>query len=217
MFEGFSEKTSEFLWDLKFNNERPWFLAHKEEFLKNVKEPFDALGKDLLEEMRCRFPGEDWNLHISRIYRDARRLFGRGPYKDHLWLTLWKGLPKGDNPAFWFEISPEAYACGTGFWAAEASQMEAYRKYIDTNPAEILRLDAMLKNQNRFVMRGEMYKRPKADKGEPLNQWYNRRWLGFEHFGDYSPELYSANLVQTLADGFEFLMPYYDLMCKFIR
>ena len=25
MFEGFTQATSDFLWDLSFNNERPWF------------------------------------------------------------------------------------------------------------------------------------------------------------------------------------------------
>lgn len=38
-------------------------------------------------------------LKTSRIYRDARRLFGRGPYKDHLWFCVrtrdkdWTGRP----------------------------------------------------------------------------------------------------------------------------
>jgi uncharacterized protein (DUF2461 family) len=32
MFQGFTERTSGFLWDLSFNNERPWFLEHKAEF-----------------------------------------------------------------------------------------------------------------------------------------------------------------------------------------
>ena len=32
MFEGFTMETSQFLWDLSFNNERPWFQAHKEQF-----------------------------------------------------------------------------------------------------------------------------------------------------------------------------------------
>lgn len=32
MFTGFTKQTSEFLWELAFNNERPWFLEHKEQF-----------------------------------------------------------------------------------------------------------------------------------------------------------------------------------------
>ena len=46
---------------------------------------FKALAAQTHELMQQRFPDMDCRLHVSRIYRDARRLFGRGPYKDHLW------------------------------------------------------------------------------------------------------------------------------------
>ena len=45
MFQGFSKKTGEFLWELAFNNERPWFLAHKDEFEEYVNAPFKALAE----------------------------------------------------------------------------------------------------------------------------------------------------------------------------
>ena len=32
MFQGFTQGTTDFLWGIRFNNERGWFLAHKEEF-----------------------------------------------------------------------------------------------------------------------------------------------------------------------------------------
>lgn len=32
MFQGFTQGTTDFLWGIRFNNERSWFLAHKEEF-----------------------------------------------------------------------------------------------------------------------------------------------------------------------------------------
>ena len=88
MFNGFSKETADFFWELGFNNERPWFLAHKEQFERVINEPFRALARALYDELRERFPDEEFGVHISRIYRDARRLFGRGPYKDHLWFTL---------------------------------------------------------------------------------------------------------------------------------
>ena len=91
MFSGFSEKTGAFLWDLAFNNERPWFLAHKQEFEDFVNTPFKAMAADTCAGMKKRLPDFEGSVHISRIYRDARRLFGRGPYKDHLWFTLREG------------------------------------------------------------------------------------------------------------------------------
>ena len=56
MFQGFSEKTGAFLWELAFHNERPWFLEHKEEFERVVNAPFKALARDLYEEMSRRVP-----------------------------------------------------------------------------------------------------------------------------------------------------------------
>ena len=78
-FRGFTPETSEYLWDLAFHNERPWFNEHKETFLRVLKEPFDALGRETLDILQSRYPEQPLQLHISRIYRDARRLFGRGP------------------------------------------------------------------------------------------------------------------------------------------
>ena len=45
-FDGFSPKTSEFLWELSFNNERTWFLAHKDEFERVLNAPFKALAEE---------------------------------------------------------------------------------------------------------------------------------------------------------------------------
>ena len=87
-FDGFSPKTSEFLWELSFNNERTWFLAHKDEFERVLNAPFKALAEETFALMQQRYPQLDCRLHVARIYRDARRLHGRGPYKDHLWFSI---------------------------------------------------------------------------------------------------------------------------------
>ena len=101
MFQGFSQGAVDFLWGIRFNNERSWFLAHKEEYLTLVDRPMRELGAQVHQSMEELFPELGLNLHVSRIYRDARRLYGRGPYKDHLWFTLrrpreeWVSLPAG--------------------------------------------------------------------------------------------------------------------------
>ena len=82
MFNGFTDATIDFMWNLRFNNERPWFNAHKEEFLECLDRPMKALAAEVLERLQAQFPDRTWYLHVSRIYRDARRLHGHGPYKD---------------------------------------------------------------------------------------------------------------------------------------
>lgn len=45
MFPGFSEKTQDFLWGVRLNNERPWFEAHKQDYLDHVQTPCGRWGK----------------------------------------------------------------------------------------------------------------------------------------------------------------------------
>lgn len=88
MFTGFTQDTVDFLWNIRFNNDRAWFEENKQTYLSHVQRPMKALGEALYAYMADHYPKLGLNLHVSRIYRDARRLFGRGPYKDHLWLSL---------------------------------------------------------------------------------------------------------------------------------
>ena len=34
MFQGYRQETLDFLWGIRFNNDRTWFQAHKEEYLR---------------------------------------------------------------------------------------------------------------------------------------------------------------------------------------
>lgn len=122
MFQGFSQGAVDFLWGVRFNNERSWFEAHKQEYLDLVIAPLQELGRQVHAAMTAAYPKEQLNLHVSRIYRDARRLHGRGPYKDHLWFTI---RPEQEGwthvPAFYFEIAPEYHSLGMGYYGAEPS------------------------------------------------------------------------------------------------
>ena len=139
MFEGFTKETGEFLWELRFNNERPWFLAHKEQYERCLNRPFRALAQESWRLLSERYPERDFRVHVSRIYRDARRLFGRGPYKDHLWFSLYTS-DKNEGPSFWFEIGAAGYTYGLGFWSMRPALMERFRRAVDANPARFERL-----------------------------------------------------------------------------
>ena len=106
MFQGFSQGTVDFLWGIRFHNERPWFEAHKEEYRTLVDQPLRELGGLTARAMEEEFPELGLELKVSRIYRDARRLHGRGPYKDHLWFTLGRPSEEGAQPCFYFELAP---------------------------------------------------------------------------------------------------------------
>ena len=44
MFEGFSQQTVDFMWGIRFNNERPWFEAHKSDYQTYFLTPMKELG-----------------------------------------------------------------------------------------------------------------------------------------------------------------------------
>ena len=214
MFTGFTKQAGDFMWELAFNNERPWFMEHKAQFEELVNTPMKALAAETAELMRARCPERELTMHVSRIYRDARRLFGRGPYKDHLWFTLWTGEDRHSSPVFWFELSPASYSYGVGFYTATAEQMAALRRYIDANPAEMERL-AKRVAKSEYHLEGEPYKRLKKDVGEVLNPWYNRKWISLCAEYDHGGALYTNELPHVLLDAYEKLMPVYRLLKRF--
>ncbi len=217
MFCGFTQETSDFLWELSFHNERPWFLEHKDQFERCLNQPFKALARDTAALMRQRYPLMDCQTHVSRIYRDARRLFGRGPYKDHLWFTIKDGENYSDGPMFWFELSAAVYSYGMGFFDASPSEMELFRRSIDANPARFERLAAEVESRRGLRVIGPMYKRPKGDLGPVLNNWYNRRYLAVESAHDFGGDVLSPELPGVLLNTYEKLMPLYEYLLEVHR
>ena len=207
-FHGFTPQTGEFFWELSFNNERPWFLAHKEQFEDVVNRPFKALSADTLRLMRERFPERSFAVHNSRIYRDARRLFGRGPYKDNLWFVIYQEEQHNLGPAFWFEIGRTGTSAGMGFWDASPAMMEAFRRQIDANPARFERILRQI--GPGWKLWGAPYKRLKADRGELLNPWYNRKYISVGREWDHGGEAYADTLPETLTALFTRLLPLFD-------
>ncbi len=45
MFTGFTDATVDFLWGIRFNNERLWFEAHKEIYQKEFYNPMKDWGR----------------------------------------------------------------------------------------------------------------------------------------------------------------------------
>ena len=211
MFQGFSQETVDFMWGIRFNNEKGWFEAHKSQYQICFFEPMRELGAQVQSALLDRFPKSGLNLKISRIYRDARRLFGRGPYKDHLWFSLFRwGTESGGYPGFWFELTPEGWSYGMGFWQAQAATMMKHRSRIDRDPRPLLKLHNKLAKQSEFVLEGPEYSRKKAPPHPKLLSWYNKRSLSIGHGEGLTEAIYDPALADRLVEGFTFLMPYYD-------
>ena len=149
---------------------------------------------------------------MAEDYRDARRLFGRGPYKDNLWFTVFETAQHNEGPAFWFEIGRASWSAGVGFWDASPSSMEAFRRQIDANPARFERLlDGIGPG---WKLWGALYKRPKGERGERIDPWYNRRSISVGLERDHGGEIYDEALPERLAELYARLLPMFDFFCE---
>lgn len=214
-FEGYTQETLDFLWGIRFNNERGWFMAHKEDYQAHLLRPTRELGEQVYEALHEKYPKEPFMLKMSRIYRDARRLHGQGPYKDHLWFCIrtgdedWTG-----RPTFYFEIAPDYYSYGMGFWAPKASLMESYRKGIDENPEALAKLVRRFNRQTHFVLAGPEYARSRGEVSELLRPWYQKKSVNLQHELPPDERIFSPELAQDMIEGFEELMPFYKYFDK---
>jgi len=207
MFQGFDEKTGEFFWELCFNNDRAWFYDHKEQFETLIGTPVKELAKETAALMNARYPKLELQVHVSRIWRDARRLFGRGPLKESMWFSM-KCASRGDHGAsFYFELKPATFCYGMGFWSATAEQSGKFRKKVDANPAEFARIAGEVAALKGYELEGPLYSRPKGDHGALINAWYNRKWADLNHMEDLGGVAYSKELPSVLADAYTELMP----------
>jgi len=132
------QESLEFLKDLANNNNREWFLDHKERYDK-ARENVVEFTAQLLGEMHKVDPGIDEALDpkkcVMRIYRDIRFSKNKTPYKNNFGLPT-TGLRPG-GAEYYLQIQPANSFIGGGYWMPEAAHLKAIRQEIDYNAHDL--------------------------------------------------------------------------------
>jgi uncharacterized protein (TIGR02453 family) len=211
VFEGFSQRTIDFMWDLRLNNEKEWFEAHKEDFIRDFQAPMKELGGEVFEWITENYGDHGFIYKLSRIYRDARRVRGGEPYRSHLWFSIERPSEEWmSSPGFWFELTPENWSYGLGYYLARPMTMAKLRARIGRNPAKFEKLIAPLEKQDEFVLDGPEYARQKDAPTKKTAVWCQKKSFALTHWQENGEELFSAELSARLIRGYQFLMPFYD-------
>lgn len=128
--------TIKFLTQLKKNNDKPWFDAHKEKYLA-AKEDFEELVKQIIIEYGKTDPeigSLEYKRCVFRIYRDVRFSKDKTPYKTHFAARF---APRGREvhfPCYYLHIEPgQLSVCGGGIWRPEVEELKKVRQEIDYN------------------------------------------------------------------------------------
>ena len=211
MFKGFSPSTIEFMWNLRLNNRKEWFEANKESFQQDFQAPMKALGQEVFQRINADYGKYGFIHKVSRIYKDARRIRDGEPYRCNLWFSIEKPSEEWTaTPVFWFELSPETWRYGLGYYQARPITMAKLRARIDRDTKKFERLIAPLDKQDEFMVEGEEYKRKKEAPSPKTAAWYNKKSFSIYHEQQNGEELFSPELADRLVSGYQFLMPLYD-------
>ena len=217
-FNGFAPESLAFLRDLKADNSKAWFEAHRSDYEQHLLAPLRALTAGLTPLMLsvdADFVTAPARV-ISRIHRDTRFSRDKSPYKTTLWLTFKKPLSEWqDAPAFFFELGAESWCYGMGFYSASKDTMDRLRQLIERKPAEFEDMIAFLDGQDRFEVGGEQYKRlinPAVP--EHLRSWHQRKSVYLVCNRQSDQRLYGRELMSELITGFTLLVPLYHSFSK---
>ena len=112
-FNGFPKEATGFFRDLARNNNREWFLAHKDVYEQACREPLKALVTEIDPLGASR---------MTRINRDMRFARGRVPYKTHIASGV-----RGN----YINLSSEGLWVGTGMYRPEPPALQQLRSAID--------------------------------------------------------------------------------------
>ena len=213
MFEGFSPETVDFLWGIRLNNNREWFLQNKQNYVKYLYEPMKALGWELFQPF---VESSGTVLKVSRIYRDAR-MHHPVPYKESLWLCIRQDVQWwGENPCLFFEINPEGVDYGFFIWQPRVATMEEFRKDITAQPDKFLQMIRKAEKEAGMPITAECYKRPKKTEDPRLEPYYAwKKQIGCIRHEDFGPDCFTPELTQRVAAFFKALTPVYEYFNRF--
>ncbi len=206
----------EFMMDIRFNNNKAYFLENKEEYERKVKQPYHQLIDALAPTMLQIDSGMEVRPYkvLSRIYRDTRFSRDKSPMRDHHWLAFrHAGEPRDQAVMFWFEVRLEVVSWGLGFWGENKKAMELLRRRMLASPDEIIDLLKELRKAG-FVAEGNAYARMALPEGlrPELHGFYRLRDIYVTKANVNPKSIFEPGFEKQLAADFMALASMYRLL-----
>jgi uncharacterized protein (TIGR02453 family) len=181
-FAGFPKEGIRFLKQLKANNNREWFAAHKDEYIEFVKLPMESLLAALTGPLEKIAPEMhvDPKKCIFRIYRDTRFSKNKVPYKTHVAAII---HPKGhweESAGLYLHIEPGEVYLGGGIYMPDGQQLKKVRGAIASKPKEFLAIVEGKGFKKQFgTLQGDRLSRAPLGylPDHPMIEWL--RWKAF--------------------------------------
>ncbi len=206
----------DFINKLSKNNNRDWFNANKDNYLKE-HEHIISFADQLLAAMNLHDNIEtvSGKKSLHRIYRDTRFSKDKTPYKNH-----WSGGFKRATPqlrgGYYFHIAPgNSFAAG-GFWGPNSDDLKRIREEIALSGDDFRDVFEERNFKSLFGnLRGEQLK--SAPKGYPkdhteIELLRYKQFLVKRDFTDQ--EVMATTFLSELNKTFIGMRPFFDLMSE---
>ncbi len=179
----FTPDLFDFLRQLRENNQRDWFQAHKERYEDSVKEPLLAFISDFgphLKKISKHFAADPRPVGGSmfRIYRDVRFSKDKSPYKTAASAHFKHHRAKDVHaPGFYLHLEPGQVFAGAGIWRPAGPAVKAIRGAIVERSADWEKMVANRRTRQLGGVTGDSLKRPPRgfDPEHPLVEDLKRK------------------------------------------
>jgi uncharacterized protein (TIGR02453 family) len=215
-----SAATIKFLKDLKKNNNKPWFDAHRKEF-EAAKKDFEQLIQTVIDKHGKK---DQTISHLKakdctfRINRDIRFSKDKTPYKSNMGAYINRGGKKSLYGGYYFHCEPGQAFAGGGIWMPMPPELSKVRQEIDYNFAEFKKIIHSKKFKSVYsdVSRDAEYVLTRVPKGYEADN-PAAEYLKLKSIVAMTPvtdaELTSKDLAKKITTAFEALRP----LLKFIN
>jgi uncharacterized protein (TIGR02453 family) len=155
-----------FLSELARNNRRDWFLANKERYEEQVKQPALRFIMDFAPELRKLSPyfvadPRPVGGSLFRIYRDTRFSKDKSPYKTHTGIHFKHAAGKDAHaPGFYLHLEPRTVFAGVGVWHPDGATLAKIRDAIVSDPARWKRARDGRRFRQQYELSGDSLRRP---------------------------------------------------------
>ena len=221
-FKGFPKETVKFFEDLKKNNSKEWFEAHKKDYEQYVKRPAEdfviAMGKKL-QQLSPHFRAiPKVNQSLFRINRDTRFSNDKTPYKTNLGIWFWEGERKRmECTGFYFHFGDGNLMLGAGMHVFSKENLARFRKaVVHKQHGPQLKKTISAISRNGYAVHGRHYKRIPQGFGasHKLSEFLLYSGLSAMTEGKIPKEFYASAIVNYVFSHFKKMYPLHEWLLK---
>jgi uncharacterized protein (TIGR02453 family) len=225
-FTGFTKGTIAFYRNIAKHNEREWFEAHRDEYMRYVIAPAQSFILDMGQRVAKLSPGlqanPDYNGKGSfkKIFTDVRYNQDRNPYKTWMDIMFWEGSRKSkkDNAALYVRMNPEKLWLFVGIKGFDNTLQKAWRAEM-ADAARQKEAGKLLDKLARagYTIGGETFKQIPRGFSEdgPYPALLKHSGVFAIHEEALPDAVYSEKFVEHCLTHFKSMLPLHKLLVDF--